>query len=136
MAHKLLAAIACSVGIALTGSAIAAATPQAASNPAEPTTETITLKIEGWTCPSCERGIRKALLAVPGVQALEVSYARGGAIVTVEAGRVSPEQLVQAVEQASTVLSTYRAVVVPNGTLTAKPDSNGMLPGWLKEWFK
>ncbi len=80
--------------------------------------ETITLKIEGWTCRSCEKDIRRALLAVPGVKAADVSYPRGGAIVAVERGRASPDQLLKAVESAGTPLSTYRGSVIPNGALS------------------
>ncbi|MGQ0694766.1 MAG: heavy-metal-associated domain-containing protein [Nitrospiraceae bacterium] len=90
---------------------------QGTSAPAEQPAETITLKIDGLTCGSCVKDIRRALLAVPGVKAADVSYPRGGAIVAVEPGRVSPDQLIKAVEGTSTLLSTYRATVIPNGTL-------------------
>lgn len=91
---------------------------QATNSSNEVQAETITLKIDGWTCRSCEKDIRRAVLAVPGVKSADVSYPRGGAVVTVEPGRVSPEQLVKAVEGTSTLLSTYHATVIPNGTLT------------------
>lgn len=108
------------------------AAAQAASS-GETSGEVITLKIEGWTCASCERYIRRALLAMPGIKALEVSYARGGAIVTVEPGRVTPEQLIKAVEQASAI-ATYQATVVPNGSLPAEPPDKG--ESWLQKLFK
>jgi mercuric reductase len=98
--------------------------------------DTITLKIEGWTCRSCEKDIRHALLAVPGVKAAEVSYARGGAVVTTEPGRVSSEQLIQAVEKAGTVLSDYRATEIPNGSLPESGTSTGGLPEFLKGVLK
>jgi copper chaperone CopZ len=83
-------------------------------------TETITLKIEGWTCASCEKDIRRALLTVPGVKHADVSYPRGGAVVEVEPGRTTSEDLVRAVASAGNILSSYRAIVVPNGTFSAE----------------
>src|SRR2546425_1019440 len=82
---------------------------QGTTTPTDQPTDTITLKIDGWTCRSCEKDIRRALLAVAGVKAADVSYPRGGAIVAIEEGRISPDQLVKAVEGAGTVLSTYHA---------------------------
>lgn len=116
----------------LPGSAAA----QMAASPDEIRTEAVTLKIEGWTCRSCEKDIRRALLAVPGVKAAEVSYARGGAVVTIEPGQVGSEQLVQAVEKTSTLLSTYHATVIPNGALPESGTSMGSLPEFLKGVFK
>lgn len=105
---------------------------QAASS-GETSGEVITLKIEGWTCASCEKDIRRALLAVPGVTRVDVSYTRGGAIVTVEPGRVTPEQLIKAVEQASAI-ATYRATMVPSSSLPAEPPDKG--GSWLQKLFK
>ncbi len=105
--------IAIALGTINLGPACSQGTAASTDQPAE----TITLKIEGWTCRSCEKDIRRALLAVPGVKAADVSYPRGGAIVAVDHGRASPDQLLKAVESAGTLLSTYRAAVIPNGTL-------------------
>jgi len=111
------------------------AAAQAASS-GETSGEVITLKIEGWTCASCEKDIRRALLAVPGVTQAEVSYARGGAIVEIEPGRVTPDRLIQAVASAGNLLSSYRARVVPNGTLTAKAGEQGGRWNWFENLFK
>lgn len=109
---------------------------QATNSSNEAQAETITLKIDGWTCRSCEKDIRRAVLAVPGVKAAEVSYARGGAVVTIEPGHVSSEQLVQAVEKTSTLLSTYHATVIPNGTLPKASNGAGSLTDLFKGVFK
>ena len=106
------------VGGIIWGGTLAAASPQEAGSSASQSGEVMTLKIEGWTCASCEKDIRRALLAVPGVTSADVSYARGGAVVAIEPGRVSKEQLTQAVASAGNILSSYRANVVPNGSLT------------------
>ncbi len=111
-------------------------TAQTTSPAGESPAETITLKIDGWTCRSCEKDIRRSLLAVLGVRAAEVSYARGGAIVTTEAGRVSHDQLVKAVESASSLLSTYHATVVPNGTLPDEAQSGDGIGSWFKKLFE
>lgn len=99
---------------------------------AQPSEDIITLKIEGWTCASCEKDIRRALLAVSGVKSADVSYARGGAVVVIESGRVTSDQLVQAVASAGNILSSYRAGVVPNGTLTAESAEHE--GGWSRFW--
>ena len=119
------------IGLALIGAAYVSAGPQAAGPMVEPQTETVTVKIEGWTCASCEKDIRRALLAVPGVKKADVSYARGGAVVEIEAGRVGSEQLVQAVAQSSNPFASYRAIVVPNGTLVADA-KEGSWRSWLR----
>lgn len=132
-------AILCSVSgisvLVLAGS-LGSAAAQMAASPDEVRTETVTLKIDGWTCRSCEKDIRRALLAVPGVKAADVSYPRGSAIVAVEPGRVGPEQLIKAIESASTVLSDYRATVIPNGSLPESGTSTGGLPEFLKGVLK
>ncbi len=106
---------------------------QAASVIAQSSEDTITLKIEGWACASCEKGIRRSLLAVPGVKSADVSYARGGAVVVVETGRVTTDQLVQAVASAGNILSSYRAIVVPNGTLGAGVGEHDAGSSWF--WY-
>lgn len=104
---------------------------QEASAVADQPGEVTTLKIEGWTCASCEKDIRRTLLAVPGVKQADVRYALGGAVVTVEPNRVSQEQLIKAVASAGNILSSYRATVIPNGTLSAQAGEKS--EGW--KWF-
>ncbi|MBQ8095034.1 MAG: cation transporter [Clostridia bacterium] len=41
-----------------------------------------TLKIEGMMCPHCEATVKKALEAIDGVTAAEVSHTAGTAVVT------------------------------------------------------
>jgi copper chaperone CopZ len=127
-----MAAIAIALAMVSQGPARAQGPSASVDQPAE----TITLKIEGWTCRSCEKDIRRALLAVPGVKAAEVSYPRGGAVVSVEPGRVTPDQLSKAVESAGTLLTTYRASVIPNGALPEASDGTGSLTDLFKGLFK
>ena len=51
----------------------------------EEKTMTKTLKIEGMMCPHCEARVRKALEAVEGVSAVEVSHVAGTAVVMLAA---------------------------------------------------
>jgi copper chaperone CopZ len=124
------------LGSLLWGGTVAGAAPSPEAVPASPAGEFVTLKIEGWTCASCEKDIRRSLLAVPGVKSADVSYARGGAILEIEPGRVTPDQLIQAVASAGNILSSYRASVVPNGTLTAEAGEQGRRWHWFENLFK
>ena len=108
------------IGSMTWGGTVAGASPQEAGSSANKAGEVMTLKIEGWTCASCEKDIRRALLAVPGVNRADVSYDRGSAIVEFEPGRVTRDQLIQAVASAGNIFSSYRATVVPNGTRGAQ----------------
>jgi hypothetical protein len=47
-----------------------------------PENQQTTLKIEGMTCDHCADSVRKALLACPGVEAVQVDLAAGGATVS------------------------------------------------------
>ncbi len=57
-----------------------------------------TLKIEGMMCGHCEATVKKALEALDGVSAAEVSHEKGTAVVTLS-GEVADEVLRQAVEE-------------------------------------
>ena len=62
-------------------------------------TERITLKIGGMMCGHCEKRVRDALEALPGVTRAEVSHTAGTAVVTL-AVPVAPKQLKKAVRAA------------------------------------
>ena len=68
-------------------------------------TQRLELPIEGMTCASCAVRVEKKLNKLDGVQAA-VNYATERASVEFDAGEVSPEQLVAAVESAG-----YRATL-------------------------
>ncbi len=130
--HILSFAIVLSIpGLIGWGELSASENPQAGSQPGK----TITLKIDGWTCASCEKDVRAALLNVPGVQSAEVSYPRGGAIVIVEPGKVEPDQLVEAIRGASNVFDTYEANVIPNGSLPIEKNEGGMFENFWSSLF-
>lgn len=126
-----LAGFLCLLSIFVRGSVEASEDLHAGSPPRE----TITLKIDGWTCASCEKDVHAALMDVPGVQSAQVSYPSGGAIVVVEPGQVNPDQLVQAIRGASNVFDTYKATVIPNGSLTMKKNEGSLFGNFWSSLF-
>ena len=63
--------------------------------------ESITLKVRGMTCEGCVASVQRVLKALEGVKRADVSLADGGtARVEYEAGRVKPEDLHAAIEDA------------------------------------
>ncbi|HET7322501.1 MAG TPA: heavy metal-associated domain-containing protein [Longimicrobiaceae bacterium] len=62
--------------------------------------ETITLRVTGMTCGSCERHVREGLGQVPGYRDAKVDLASGRVEVSYEPGAATPEQLVAAVIRA------------------------------------
>ena len=119
------------LGIFVWGSLAASEDLHASSQPGE----TITLKIDGWTCASCEKDVHAALMGVSGVQSTEVSYPSGGAIVLVEPGQVNPDQLVQAIRGASNVFDTYKATVIPNGSLLIEKKEGSVFGNFWSSLF-
>ena len=109
-------------GVFCAGLLMATEDPHANAQPGE----TITLKVEGWTCASCEKDIYKALMSVPGVQSVDVDYSRGGAVVVVDQGKVSAEPLIEAIRGASNIFDAYQATVVPNGSLVKEKEGSGI----------
>ena len=67
------------------------------SNESEDNLMTKTMKIEGMMCPHCEAAVKKALEALDGVDAAEVSHEAGTAVVTMSA-EVADAALKEAVE--------------------------------------
>jgi len=128
----ILAVFLCIFGICGGGALAASEDLQAGSQPGE----TITMKIDGWTCASCEKDVHAALMGVSGVQSAEVSYPNGGAIVVCEPGQVNPDQLVQAIRGASNVFDTYKATVIPNGSLIIKKNEGGVFENFWSSLFK
>ena len=63
----------------------------------EVTMMTKTMKIEGMMCGHCEAAVKKALEALDGVEAAEVSHEAGTAVVTLS-GEVTDDVLTKAVE--------------------------------------
>ena len=73
--------------------------------------EQVILRVEGMTCRSCVKPLRKALQRIPGVKKAKVSYSAAQAVVECERGKVTDEQLVKAIENQSSFFYTYTASV-------------------------
>ena len=58
------------------------------------------IRIEGLHCHKCEQRIQRSLLALAGVNEVEVDFASGQASILYNAGSVSVPQLMQAVTDA------------------------------------
>lgn len=59
--------------------------------------ESVTLKIEGMTCPSCDEAVNMTLKKLDGVIESQADYRRGEARVKFDPNRVTIEQMVAAV---------------------------------------
>lgn len=81
--------------------------------------QTITLKIDGMTCGACVKDVKAALAKVPNVSAVEITVGKKGlffldyadvrAAVTFDPEKTDVAAFIKAVENASTVLSSYKA---------------------------
>jgi copper ion binding protein len=59
---------------------------------------TSVFKVEGMTCGGCEAGVRLSVTKLDGVEKVEASYEKGRATVTYDAAKVTPEEIVAAIE--------------------------------------
>ena len=82
---------------------------------APPTAQRLDLPIEGMTCASCATRIERKLNRLDGVQAT-VNYATERASVALRRRRVTPGELVAAVEAAG-----YAALLPAAGVATGRP---------------
>jgi mercuric transport protein len=60
---------------------------------------TVELAVEGMTCASCTFAVKAALKKLDGVKDAKVSYREKKAVVTYDPDRVTPEDLVSAVDK-------------------------------------
>jgi copper chaperone CopZ len=75
-----------------------------------PILQTVTLDIEGITWGGCVTTVQVALEKVPGVSAVHVDMATNRAVVQLEKGKTTPEQLIKAVDEIENIRD-YRATV-------------------------
>ena len=86
-----------SISSSQTGAAEDAASVSNTNNESEEKLMQKTMKIEGMMCPHCEAAVKKALEALEGVEAAEVSHEAGTAVVSMTA-EVADDVLKEAVE--------------------------------------
>ncbi|MBV8817918.1 MAG: cation transporter [Acidobacteriaceae bacterium] len=87
--------------IGFVGSALTRKTAPAALAPAADQAgqfETLTVRVEGMDCASCEIPIRAALEKTAGVQGADVSYQRGDARVTFDPRQTDAQQIKRAID--------------------------------------
>src|SRR5437667_9991475 len=70
-----------------------------AAHPESTATREVGLSVAGMDCASCVAHVEKAAGSVPGVGSVNVSLARGQAMVQYDPKRASPEQIADAITQ-------------------------------------
>ena len=75
---------------------------QAEARPAQATQSatSVTLEVEGMTCASCAFTVRTALKKLDGVKEAKVSKAENQAVVDFDPAKVTPQQMVDAINKA------------------------------------
>lgn len=69
------------------------------------------LEVDGLACPFCAYGIEKQLLALDGVEEVEIDIAEGAVIVTMQDGRtLAAPQAAMAVDRAGFTLGDFTAL--------------------------
>lgn len=86
-------------GAAMVGAISFAPGRAGAESTAASSAATVVLHVEGMTCPSCKVAVRMALSRLAGVKDARVDVARKSAAVDYDPARVTPSQLVEAVNR-------------------------------------
>ena len=86
------------LGVVVTGQHRAGVAEVSAKAAAVPT-KAVRIPIEGMICTVCAGNVKKTLKSVAGVQEAEISLEKREAVVHYADGKVSPEQLVAAINQ-------------------------------------
>lgn len=60
---------------------------------------TAVFRVEGMTCGGCETGVKLAVKKLDGVTSADASYEEGTATVTYDPGKVTPDEIVAAIEK-------------------------------------
>lgn len=76
------------------------ASAEAPSAQATPSATSVTLEVEGMTCASCAFTVRAALKKLDGVKDAKVSKAANQAVVDFDPAKVTPRQMVDAIDKA------------------------------------
>ena len=83
----------------------------------------ILFTVTGMTCGGCERNIKQALERLAGVKTAAVDRTKQEARVTVEEGKVSPNQMVTAIQTAGKFQARLVTTPSPKGDgVSGTPD--------------
>lgn len=94
---KLIGSI--SLGATLVLSAGCLARAESSPPPAGPSATYVTLRVEGMTCASCAFTVRTALEKLDGVKNAKVSKAENQAVIDYDPAKVTPKQMVDAINK-------------------------------------
>lgn len=82
----------------LAGSSLVPAVPWTTEVSHAAETETVSLAVEGMTCASCTFAVKAALKKLDGVEGAKVSFREKSAVVTYDPQRVTPDDMVSAID--------------------------------------
>jgi copper chaperone CopZ len=108
---KILASLSVGTALALCPCCSTKAGAEASPTQSSPAVSTVTLTVEGMTCSSCSVAVRTALKRLDGVRDARVSVEEKRAVVDYEPTKVTPQQMVDAVNRLG-----YRASLAPKGS--------------------
>jgi copper chaperone CopZ len=108
---KILASLSVGTALALCPCCSTKAGAEASPTQSSPAVSTVTLTVEGMTCASCSVAVRTALKRLDGVRDARVSVEEKRAVVDYEPTKVTPQQMVDAVNKLG-----YRASLAPKGS--------------------
>ena len=66
----------------------------------------VTIPVQGLTCASCSINVRRALKKMDGIKSIEPGTHENEAIVTYDAAKVTPQQMVDAIAKAGFTAGT------------------------------
>jgi copper ion binding protein len=81
------------------GAFVIGALPARAETTAAPGVTSVTLHVEGMSCASCKAAVKTAIARLPGVTDAKVDLEKKSATVEYDASKVSPQKMVDAVNQ-------------------------------------
>jgi Cu+-exporting ATPase len=108
---NILASLGVGIALALCPCCSTKARAQASPTQTSPAVSSVTLTVEGMTCASCSVAVRTALKRLDGVRDARVSVEEKRAVVDYEPARVTPQQMIDAVNRLG-----YRASLARTGS--------------------
>ena len=97
---KLITSLSLGVSLTLCPSCSTKAQAEVPSAQATQSATSVTLEVEGMTCASCAFTVRTALKKLDGVKEAKVSKAENQAVVDFDPAKVTPQQMVDAINKA------------------------------------
>lgn len=86
-------------GILVLAATLAMATAQRAEGRGEEAAVTSLFRVEGMTCGGCEMAVKNVVKKLDGVEKVDASHRESQATVTYDSAKVTPAQIVAAIEK-------------------------------------